>query len=88
MRHATCDMRERHHDFSTCDRRMSHGRKSLAHVACRMSHVQNHHSPAGRARPPDAPSTGTTGVSPVAAVPGSQSFAHPPRSYCIPDNGK
>ena len=22
--HATCDVRERHHDFSTCDRRMSH----------------------------------------------------------------
>ena len=34
MRHATCDVRERHHDFSTCDRRMSH-----VGSARRMSHV-------------------------------------------------
>ncbi len=44
IRLTTCDVRERHHDFSTCDRRMSHCRKSVASVARRKSHVQNRHS--------------------------------------------
>ena len=37
MRHATCDVRERHHDFSTCDRRMSHvGSARLSSLVSRL----------------------------------------------------